>query len=188
MQSPCSAVCWVSPPAATTSGARAGPPEESARMRFSPTRSSASTPSAAAPTWCRASTSRLKEDHGIRCGGKRVARLMRPSGIQGCHRRRRHWTTQRNREAIPAPDLVNRNFSAVEPNRLWTADVERHKALLDRVELGGLRPWAVAAAREKLGQPDLGGARKGGKQPRQRRDGPEPPDGPGPASETGRCR
>ncbi len=83
--------------------------------------------------------------------GKRVARLMRPAGIQGCHRRRRHWTTQRNREAIPAPDLVNRNFSAVEPNRLWTADVERHEALLDRVELGGLRPWAVAAAPEKLG-------------------------------------
>jgi hypothetical protein len=50
----------------------------------------------------------------------------------------------------------------------------------------GLRRWAVAAARRSWGQPDLGDARKGGKQPRQRRDGPAPPDGPGPASETER--
>jgi hypothetical protein len=50
----------------------------------------------------------------------------------------------------------------------------------------GLRRWAVAAARRSWGQPDLGDARKGGKQPRQRRDGPVPPDGSGPASETER--
>jgi len=50
----------------------------------------------------------------------------------------------------------------------------------------GLRRRAVAAARRSWGQPDLGGARKGGKQPRQRRDGPGPPDGSGPASETER--
>src|SRR5512132_1779317 len=52
----------------------------------------------------------------------------------------------------------------------------------------GLRRWAVAAARRSWGQPDLGGAREGGKQPRQRRDGPAPPDGPGSASETERRR
>jgi hypothetical protein len=50
----------------------------------------------------------------------------------------------------------------------------------------GLRRWAVAAARRSWGQPDLGGARKGGKQPRQRRDGSVPPDGSGSASKTER--
>jgi hypothetical protein len=50
----------------------------------------------------------------------------------------------------------------------------------------GLRRWAVAAARRSWGQPDLGDARKGGKQPRQRRDGSVPPDGSGPASKTER--
>ncbi|HZJ50195.1 MAG TPA: hypothetical protein VFF07_04930 [Actinomycetota bacterium] len=37
------------------------------------------------------------------------------------------------------------------PNKLWLADLERHEALWDRVELGGFHPWAVAAAHEKLG-------------------------------------
>jgi hypothetical protein len=50
----------------------------------------------------------------------------------------------------------------------------------------GLRRRAVAAARRSWGQPDLGGAGEGGKQPRQRRDEPAPPDGPGPASKTER--
>ena len=50
----------------------------------------------------------------------------------------------------------------------------------------GLRRWAVAAARRSWGQSDLGDAREDGKQPRQRRDGPAPPDGSGPASETER--
>jgi hypothetical protein len=50
----------------------------------------------------------------------------------------------------------------------------------------GLRRWAVAAARRSWGQPDLEGAREGGKQPRQRRGGPALPDGPGPASKTER--
>jgi putative transposase len=65
----------------------------------------------------------LKEDHGVRCGKKRVARLMRAAGIQGCHRRRRHWLTRRDQGARPAPDLVARNFSAAEPDQLWIADI-----------------------------------------------------------------
>ena len=65
----------------------------------------------------------LRDDHGIRCGKKRVARLMRAAGIEGCHRRRRHWTTRRDKDATPAPDLVARNFTAAAPDRLWTADI-----------------------------------------------------------------
>ena len=48
-----------------------------------------------------------------------------------------------------------------------------------------LRP--VAAGHRSWGQPEPGDAGEGGKQPRQRRDGSAPPDGPGPASKTGRC-
>ena len=65
----------------------------------------------------------LREDHGVRCGRKRVARIMKAAGIKGCHRRRRHWLTRRDHNARPAPDLVKRKFEALEPNRLWTADI-----------------------------------------------------------------
>jgi len=50
----------------------------------------------------------------------------------------------------------------------------------------GLHRWPVAAGQWSWGRPDPRGVRKGGKQPRQRRDGPAPPDGPGSASRTER--
>lgn len=59
---------------------------------------------------------------GVRCGRKRVARLLRAAGLVGTHRRR--WTTTTHREpaASPAPDRVQRQFVAQRPNQLWTAD------------------------------------------------------------------
>jgi putative transposase len=60
---------------------------------------------------------------GVHCSRKRVARLMRKAGIQGCIRGRRKRTTRREKHATPAPDLVGRNFSAASLNRLWTADI-----------------------------------------------------------------
>ena len=60
---------------------------------------------------------------GVRCGRKRVARLMRKARIQGCRRGRKRHTTRRDKHAVPAPDLVGRNFAAASPNRLWTADI-----------------------------------------------------------------
>jgi putative transposase len=64
----------------------------------------------------------LKEQ-GIRVGCKRVARLMRAAGLRGASRRSWITTTVRDRAARPAPDLVERNFSAPAPNRLWVADI-----------------------------------------------------------------
>ena len=63
---------------------------------------------------------------GERVGGKRVARLMRRAGLQGISRRRRVRTTRRSREARPVPDLVERDFSADRPDRLWVADITLH--------------------------------------------------------------
>ena len=60
---------------------------------------------------------------GIRVGKKRVARLMKAAGLQGVSRRKRPSTTIRGEGARQAPDLVERDFSASGPDRLWVADI-----------------------------------------------------------------
>ena len=60
---------------------------------------------------------------GVRCGRKRIARLMRQAGLAGAHRRRRLRTTIRDGDAAPAPDLVARAFATDRPDRLWIADI-----------------------------------------------------------------
>ena len=61
---------------------------------------------------------------GVKCGRKRVARLMREAGLRGCCRGRKARTTARGAQrAAPAPDLVERNFAPEAPNRLWVADI-----------------------------------------------------------------
>ena len=60
---------------------------------------------------------------GVRVGRKRVARLMRAAEIQGVSRRKRYGTTERQADARPAPDLVERNFTAAGPDELWVADI-----------------------------------------------------------------
>jgi putative transposase len=62
-------------------------------------------------------------EQGIRVGGKRVARLMRSAGLHGVSRRKRVYTTVRDPAARPAPDLVQRHFSAPRPDALWVADI-----------------------------------------------------------------
>jgi putative transposase len=57
-----------------------------------------------------------------RVGHKRVARLMKAAGLCGVSRRKWVATTVRERGARPAPDLVERNFVAAAPDRLWVAD------------------------------------------------------------------
>jgi putative transposase len=60
---------------------------------------------------------------GTNVSRKRVARLMRRAGLQGVTRRKGTFTTVRDRDARPAPDLVSRNFVSEGPNRLWVADI-----------------------------------------------------------------
>jgi putative transposase len=64
---------------------------------------------------------------GVRVSRKRVERLMRQAGVQGAFLRRawRRPSTRQDPAATPAPDLVNRDFTAPAPNRLWVADATR---------------------------------------------------------------
>jgi putative transposase len=62
-------------------------------------------------------------DAGFRVSRKRVARLMRADRLAGVHRRRFVRTTIRDEQAAPFPDLVNRDFTATGPDRLWVADI-----------------------------------------------------------------
>ena len=59
---------------------------------------------------------------GIRVGRKRVARLMSQAGLAGVSRRKFVVTTVKG-DGRQAPDLVERNFTAEAPDRLWVADI-----------------------------------------------------------------
>jgi putative transposase len=60
---------------------------------------------------------------GARVSRKRVARLMRAVGLVGVSRRKAFHTTVRDPDAPSVPDLVQRDFTAPAPNRLWVADI-----------------------------------------------------------------
>lgn len=61
---------------------------------------------------------------GHEIGRDQVARLMREMGIEGISRRRKKvFTTIADPDAVRAPDLVNRNFTAERPDALWVTDL-----------------------------------------------------------------
>lgn len=60
---------------------------------------------------------------GKEIGRKRVARLLRESGLAAVSRRKWVRTTLSDRAVRPAADLVDRRFTATGPNQLWVADI-----------------------------------------------------------------
>jgi putative transposase len=60
---------------------------------------------------------------GVRVGKKRVERLMRHIGLQGCKKRRFVRTTDSNHGHPVAPNVLARAFHAAAPNRAWVGDV-----------------------------------------------------------------
>jgi putative transposase len=52
-----------------------------------------------------------------------IERLMRDLGLQGAVRGKKHRTTVADDLAARPRDLVDRNFTAAAPNRLWVADL-----------------------------------------------------------------
>jgi transposase InsO family protein len=60
---------------------------------------------------------------GIDIGRDQTRRLMRKAAIQGARRSKRVRTTRPDRAAGRHPDLVERDFAATAPNRLWVTDL-----------------------------------------------------------------
>jgi len=60
---------------------------------------------------------------GIMIGRDQTARLMRAADIEGARRSKRVKTTRPDPAAARHPDLVQREFTAVAPNRLWVTDL-----------------------------------------------------------------
>lgn len=54
---------------------------------------------------------------------KRVARVMRRIGIEGVHLRKKVRTTVPEPSATPVPDLLQRDFTASEPNAKYGGDI-----------------------------------------------------------------
>ena len=65
----------------------------------------------------------LADEHDLRVGCKRVARLMRAASLQGFTPKRFVRTTVRDETNAAAIDLVNRQFKATAPDQLWVADI-----------------------------------------------------------------
>jgi len=63
----------------------------------------------------------LRAGHDI--GRDQVGRLMRELGICGVTRRRKVFTTRADPDAVRAPDLVDRDFTADRPDALWVTDL-----------------------------------------------------------------
>ena len=90
---------------------------------------------------------------GYRCSKKRVARLMRKACIQGVPTRRRYRTTRRARGVAPAPDLLERQFIAAAPDRVWVADITYIRTLEGFLHLAAIEDlfsrklvgWSMAA-------------------------------------------
>jgi putative transposase len=62
-------------------------------------------------------------DRGRSIARKRVARLMREAGLCAKRKRRRLLTTRRDPSHLVAPNLLNREFTAKEPNSKWVSDI-----------------------------------------------------------------
>jgi putative transposase len=60
--------------------------------------------------------------NGETCSRKRVAKIMNQSGIKAKMKKRFTVTTKANPAAIPAPNLLQQDFSAQGVNQRWVAD------------------------------------------------------------------
>ena len=77
----------------------------------------------------------LRLGRGVRCGRKRVSRLMRDARLCGIYRRR--W--RRASPAVPVhDDLVRRRFVAEAPDRLWLTDITEHPTREGKVYLAAV--------------------------------------------------
>jgi len=65
----------------------------------------------------------LMRRQGWQIGRDQTARLMTLAGVQGVRRSKKTFTTKSDPATVKPGDLVNRQFTAPAPRRLWVADV-----------------------------------------------------------------
>jgi putative transposase len=68
-------------------------------------------------------TLRALRAEGVDCGLKRVRRLRKLHGIEAKRRRRFRQAYAARHSEPPAPNLLNRDFTASTPDRLWATDI-----------------------------------------------------------------
>ncbi len=66
---------------------------------------------------------RALKRQGVRCSENRVTRLMRLHGLRARQTKTYKTTTQRNKAAPVAPNVLKRDFEAERPNEKWLADI-----------------------------------------------------------------
>lgn len=66
---------------------------------------------------------RILRQRGVRCGHKRIVRLMRAAGLYAKRTRCYKRTTRANPSHTPAPNRLNQHFEATAPNQVWLADI-----------------------------------------------------------------
>ena len=75
---------------------------------------------------------------GRRASRHRVARLMRTDGLVGAHGRRK-WRRGRHPAMVPAPDLLQRDFTAERSDLRWVADISEFGCCDGKLYLAGIR-------------------------------------------------
>lgn len=60
---------------------------------------------------------------GESCGLRRVERLKRENGLQAYHKRRWRPQAQKGKAEVVAENVLDQDFTAVAPNKAWTADI-----------------------------------------------------------------
>ncbi|WHS49943.1 IS3 family transposase [Rothia sp. SD9660Na] len=114
-------------------------------------------------------------------GRDQTYRLMKIAGVAGAHRGRKPMTTRAATVIDDRPDLVQRNFTADAPNRLWVADFTYvrtysgfcYMAFITDVFSRKVVGWGVSSTMHTLGMPltalkqALFEAKKGGSDLRQ---------------------
>ncbi len=75
---------------------------------------------------------------GIRVSRHRVARLMATNGLVGVHGRKK-WRKGRHPKMVPAPDLLQRDFSAERSDLRWVADITEFACEDGKLYLAAIR-------------------------------------------------
>jgi transposase InsO family protein len=62
------------------------------------------------------------QEEGETCSRKQVSKMMKKYGVVAKMKKRFKVTTRANPKAIPAPNLLQQDFTAEKPNQRWAAD------------------------------------------------------------------